>query len=136
VFSNQQIHKRVIFYTCFNLVHMDWKKALTVSTFCTHYNQGISKLYKILDSKQTNNQSILCFNVMNQQLQEPITEHNNKSKKSAMYPTNISEILLLLLVLIQLLLLLIIHKQSQTISRMEKMPSRDILIFRKVQTHT
>jgi hypothetical protein len=55
-----------------------------------------------------------------------------------MYPTNISAILLLLLLLVVLLLLLIliIHKKSQRISRMEKVPSREILIFRKIQRST
>jgi Na+-transporting methylmalonyl-CoA/oxaloacetate decarboxylase gamma subunit len=52
-----------------------------------------------------------------------------------MYPTNISAILLLLVQLL-LLLILIIHKMSETISRMEKVPSREILIYRKVQKST
>jgi hypothetical protein len=53
-----------------------------------------------------------------------------KVQKYAMYPTNISAILLLLL------LILIIRKKSQTVSHMEKVSSREVFIFRKVQRYT
>jgi Na+-transporting methylmalonyl-CoA/oxaloacetate decarboxylase gamma subunit len=59
-----------------------------------------------------------------------------------MCPINISAILLLLLLLplvlleLLLLLILIMYKISETISRKEKVPSREILIYRKVQKST
>jgi hypothetical protein len=82
--------------------------------------------------------------VLTQQLQEPITDsaQTMKVQKYDMHnqiiitetaPANITALLLLLLllllVLLQLLFILIqiIYKKSQTISRMEKVSSRELL---------